>query len=255
MTENWTEIQRKYPTIGKGYSERGADMGRQEWKYTPIAPVRAIKLPLTDGGCYDPGGAYWGAPDNLYMATDGREFRLFERAENLNAAIVAFKRRAKDLGIHDLEIVPGDIGNWSLEQFADEFIQGYTEALLWTNEPEGLVESGEWSEKEGWSAEMIDAPSIELIKEICATFIQEGHEHLATLANDGIQPSTLGHDFWLSSGGYGCGYNDCDWGFHGDMLDKLSQSKPERYISIYHPDGVDFDEEVEIPEGCLIQVQ
>ena len=255
MIENWAEIQRKYPTITKGYSERGADMGRREWHYTPAAPVRSMKLPLTDGDCYDPGGAYWGSPDNLYMATDGIDFRLFERAENLNAAIVAFKRRAKDLGIRNLEIAPGDIGGWTLEQFTDEFIQGYTEALLWTNEPEGLVQSGEWSEKEGWNAEMLDAPSVELIKKTCVEFIQEGHEHLEALVNQGIEPSRLGHDAWLCIGGYGVGYDDRGWGEHGKALYALCRTKPERYITIYHPSGVEFDEEIEIPEGCLIQVQ
>jgi hypothetical protein len=255
VTENWGEIQRKYPTIDRGYSERGADMGRTEWKDAPVAPVRVVKLPLTDGGCYDPGGAYWGALDNLYMATDGAGFRLFTRADNLNAAIDIFKQRTKDLLGIDLEITPGEIGNWSLEQFTDEFIRGYTEALLWTNEPEGLVQSGQWFGEDNWSAEMIDAPSVELIKETCVEFIKEGHEHLAALANDGIQPSTLGHDFWLSSSRYGCGFNDCDWSSHGDMLYKLSRSKPERYVTIYHPSGVEFDEELELPEGCLIQVQ
>ena len=44
----------------KGYSERGADMGRCNQKEGKPERLHLQRLRRTDGGCYDTGGAYWG---------------------------------------------------------------------------------------------------------------------------------------------------------------------------------------------------
>ena len=73
----------KYPTIGKGYSARGADMGRSCYGFAQDCKprsVRLFRLPIDSGG-YDPGGAYWGIGGPLYCAVDDEgEFRRFMRA-------------------------------------------------------------------------------------------------------------------------------------------------------------------------------
>lgn len=80
---------RKYPTIDKGYSIRGADMGRADWNGEPQnKSVRVFHLPI-DGEGYDIGGAYWGLGEPLYCATDGLEFRRFVRARSRAEAIAA----------------------------------------------------------------------------------------------------------------------------------------------------------------------
>lgn len=51
-------------------SPRGAPMGRMSdpvgW-FDPEVPVYLDRVPFVDS-CYDQGGAYWGAPANLYCA-------------------------------------------------------------------------------------------------------------------------------------------------------------------------------------------
>lgn len=48
----------------------GAPMGRTSDSPGNIegAKLHLRRVPLVDGGCYDPGGAYWGAPNNLWCA-------------------------------------------------------------------------------------------------------------------------------------------------------------------------------------------
>lgn len=71
-----------YPTITKVDASRGAPMGRSNWTGIPEGRVILRKLPLTEG--YDPQGAYWGLPDNLYYALDeGGKFRKFVRADSV----------------------------------------------------------------------------------------------------------------------------------------------------------------------------
>ncbi len=59
------------PKLSKGYSIRGANMGRRTIRPPEGEPVGRVRLyhePLDSGG-YDSGGAYWGGPNNLYHCT------------------------------------------------------------------------------------------------------------------------------------------------------------------------------------------
>lgn len=78
-------------TLSKGYSTRGADMGRPNQipdDYTG-GRLRLTRLPFRDGA-YDQGGAYWGSPANLWCAwgesTDGEDLRVYVRADNRDSA-------------------------------------------------------------------------------------------------------------------------------------------------------------------------
>lgn len=97
----------KHPTLPKGYSERGADMGRSNTITEPDASVKfhLYRMPMSSDGCYDSGGAYWGAGSLqhgfMYHAYgDGSKERqeMFVRARNREEAkeeIRAEFRKAK----------------------------------------------------------------------------------------------------------------------------------------------------------------
>ena len=80
----------KYPKLSKGYSFRGAYMGRDDIVEEPNAPIKfhLYRMPMSPCGCYDSGGAYWGSGDFktgfMYHAYgDGPEFKneMFIRAK------------------------------------------------------------------------------------------------------------------------------------------------------------------------------
>lgn len=74
------------PTVGSTY---GAPMGRREITEEVVDDYELSKVELHDGA-YDQGGAYWGAPDNLYVAYAFVEgelmMRMFTRADSLRDA-------------------------------------------------------------------------------------------------------------------------------------------------------------------------
>lgn len=57
--------------LSKGYSYRGADMGRRNFCQVVESGAR-LKLHLQrlqlDSGGYDKGGAYWGHPNDIFVA-------------------------------------------------------------------------------------------------------------------------------------------------------------------------------------------
>ena len=79
----------------KAYSQYGASMGRPNFRdheNTEKLKFRLARVPLNNGG-YDPGGAYWGTPSNLYVAECETEdahscytTRFFLRASDRTAA-------------------------------------------------------------------------------------------------------------------------------------------------------------------------
>lgn len=97
---DFARIRKRYPTIGRGYDERGASMGRDHWRSEPAArSVRLFHLPIDSQG-YDPGGAYWGVGRRLYCATDCEEYRAFVRADSREDAI-------RELGIARVKLTRG----------------------------------------------------------------------------------------------------------------------------------------------------
>lgn len=77
----------------------GSQMGRRDTMHpgNETEPLRLQRVPFVDG-CYDRGGAYWGAPANLWCAwgdeigDDGDAVHVFVRANSraqAKASIVA----------------------------------------------------------------------------------------------------------------------------------------------------------------------
>lgn len=58
---------------------RGAPMGRLDRQPEEGERLWLARVPFIDG-CYDRGGAYWGAPANLWVAFGPSGSRLFVRA-------------------------------------------------------------------------------------------------------------------------------------------------------------------------------
>lgn len=56
----------KYPKLLKACDMRGASMGRRNTVEEPEAEIKfhLYKMPMSACGCYDSGGAYWGAGDH-----------------------------------------------------------------------------------------------------------------------------------------------------------------------------------------------
>ena len=74
----------------------GASMGRRDWRVDCETPCKfhLQRVRFVDG-CYDLGGAYWGAPADLWCAWDedppgcDEQARMFVRASNREAARAA----------------------------------------------------------------------------------------------------------------------------------------------------------------------
>jgi len=86
----------------KGYSERGAYMGRSEYGKPPAKPIiRLFRVTLIDG--YDNGGAYWGTGQQLWCAiadedsTGQEQYREFTRANNRREAMVRLGLKPEQL--------------------------------------------------------------------------------------------------------------------------------------------------------------
>ncbi len=70
-------------------------MGRSEWRDAPTVArsVRVFRVRINSQG-YDDGGAYWGIGNPLFCATDGRDYRMFTRADSRLCAIAEFRLSA-----------------------------------------------------------------------------------------------------------------------------------------------------------------
>ena len=77
----------QFPKVNCQY---GAPMGRPSYCDNPDARVQLFRVKLSGDGCYDDGGAYWGAGDwksQLYCARDkAGTVRVFTRAQDRAAA-------------------------------------------------------------------------------------------------------------------------------------------------------------------------
>lgn len=89
-----------------GYSNacsiRGAQMGRPEHlgDGTTKAKLHLEKVPMDRSGCYDPGGAYWGAGTQLYVAygdDENETVEMFTRASSREVAKALIRSRRKNI--------------------------------------------------------------------------------------------------------------------------------------------------------------
>ena len=97
----------KRPTLSRGYTQFGAQMGRYVCLDNRAEPVKfyLYAMPMSPCGCYDSGGAYWGCGSHaigwMYHAyadtAEGRQ-EVFVRAtcrERAKDAVLKVFRNAK----------------------------------------------------------------------------------------------------------------------------------------------------------------
>lgn len=214
-----------YPTIDKGYSEYGASMGRSAWRGHPEGKVTLYKLPIDQGG-YDPGGAYWGGPDNIYYAVDeGGQFRYFTRAKDIDEA----RRHIWDNAYQ---------GPLELDA-ALTMLGGYLTAALWAERADDSEDASDESFRDlNYSIAQVNEVSLREAEKDCREFLVQASEILPENPDyDG-----LGHCFWMSRQGHGTGFGDYSeqWGGRDNArkLSDLAYGFSEKYPYLNDNDEV-----------------
>ncbi len=210
----------EYPTITKVDGRYGAPMGREAWKEAPEGPVKLFRLPLEDGA-YDFGGAYWGAPDNLWCATDGSNFRAFVRAETKEEAEHEVLGLAARWGLRAPFIFEHDA--------LSDVVTGYIRCLFFTHEPDGDY-NAEWEDVD---ADDLSPEAFASIERDCTIFLKAAR--LKDLLSDKVDYETLGVDLFFSRHGHGCGLWDRPEMYgeeEGDKLDNIAKAMGETYPEV-----------------------
>jgi len=176
----------------KAYSAAGAQMGRpgSTQQADSVTWINIEQVPIHEG--YDPGGAYWGCGEPLFVAWgdgDDEEQVAFIRAANWSEARIRFK-----------EIFP----NAEEIPSINEFLTAYIEAALWSTSDDEEADRGEFLD-EYFGFEDLAPETLQEMQEDCQKFLTENQEDI------GDRQRRAGHDFWLTRNGHGCGFWDGDW--------------------------------------------
>lgn len=226
----------------KAYSERGASMGRVNTNGDPdFDGTLTIELVPLDSGGYDPGGAYWGAPDpnhgvhSLYTAYDANgEVDVYFRAKDREAAVK-----------HVLEAYPKAIIA-PVVGASDEFFASYVETALWSTtyaadndgnpvDPNDTANYSDIPLGDNFDRSDIDEETLAKMIADCDDFVNANAETLEKLKAAGHQTDErAGHNFWLNRNGHGAGFWDEVAGTHAlaPLFDKLSEAS-KAYGSFY----------------------
>lgn len=185
-----------------GDPSRGASMGRTSDLPTDTeATLHLRRVPLDSGG-YDPGGAYWGTPCDLYIAEaiEGGEGVRYLRAGSIEAARAEFPR-AK-FGEPDEAPGAGDLA---------DMVGGYLTAALFTStedDPDGNGASLDANYHTGNFAADTRAELAERVK----AFALENAPTLRACMAKGNDWAEAGRDLWFTSNGHGVGFWEVpDW--------------------------------------------
>jgi hypothetical protein len=234
-------------------SANGAPMGRPEYLPDPDTEVELqIEKVRFEDGDYDYGGAYWGAPANLWHAEgntkDGDMVLLFVRAPNMKAA--------KEAIIERLEGVAVTFSSSSNPINVEDALVSYMGCALWSStfndeEMSELVDIGD----DEVNDEFIDLDKYlsvdDLGPEIRSKMMDDIKSFLAKCKEQGLDldnwselrsrfeigedelvldGDNLGHNFWLSRNGHGTGFWDRGWGDLGKKLHEIAKSFGEVYL-------------------------
>ena len=182
----------------RGCSKYGASMGRgSDLASDTMAELTIRKVPLDQGG-YDPGGAYWGTPDNLYMVSDDDGRVSYSRGASFEAVKADFPHATWMFAT----ICEDDIS---------DMVSGYTECALWSTNDESDESGGEPLDANYNTSDLSPEALAEMTLD-CRLFVEFNALTLACLATvTNIDWSLIGHCFWLSRNGHGCGFGDGDF--------------------------------------------
>lgn len=214
----------------KGYSERGAQMGRREHRRPEEieGPVifEVTRVPLDAGG-YDPGGAYWGANIDgeighlWWYTTENGEVSEYIRAKDITDATNQIEAQFPGSGYcrpNNGEIDPHQL---------DEFTTAYIKCALWSshcNEEEDGDSGGPMMD-DRYSVDEISQECLKEMVQDCLDFRDSAQWLAVSKLTDRPDDSCAGHDFWLNRNGHGSGFWDGHWPDpHGDALSKWSKT-------------------------------
>jgi hypothetical protein len=201
----------------KGYTKYGADMGRMSDLASDTTATLILRhVPLTDG--YDPGGAYWGSPDDLYCVTDG-EHVAYQRG---TPETVRGKYPAATWTTPDVDVSEKDI---------EEMLDGYIECALWSSNDESDDNGGEPFDANYSADDLADEARAAMRADVEAF----ARKHAATIVKcfgfKRCDWSLAGHDLWLNRNGHGCGFWDGGWPKEeGKILDDACDELGECYL-------------------------
>lgn len=182
-----------------GCSIYGASMGRKSDlpnDYEGKVTLRAV--PLDQGG-YDPGGAYWGTPSNLYLLSDAKGRTHYLRADDFDSARRKVARAFPKVTIETpAEVTDADI---------DDMLEGYMECALWSS----IGDDDRPLDDTHNTSDIDDETKAEMRKD-CETFARANASALlACIGHGSCDWSRAGHDLWLTRNGHGANFLDGDW--------------------------------------------
>lgn len=189
----------------KGCSQYGASMGRgSDLPDGAEGTLQIRKVPLDQGG-YDPGGAYWGTPDNLYMVSDADGRVSYSRGASFDAVKARFPRATWDQTMSEDDLA--------------DMVSGYAECALWSSTGDDPDFEGDPQDNPGgvpldehFSTADLAPETLARMSADCAAFVKANADTLAALAAKGdLDWSRIGHDFWLTRNGHGAGFWDGDY--------------------------------------------
>ena len=192
----------------KGYTQYGAQMGRaSDLSFDTVATLVLRHVPLTDG--YDPGGAYWGTPDDLYHVTDGE-----------HDAYVRGTPETVRAGFPKAAWTPAE--GEPREQDVDEMLDGYIACALWSSNDESDDSGGEPLDRHYDESNLAPETRAAMRADV-ERFARDNAATIVPCFGFGrCDWSLVGHDFWLTRNGHGCGFWDGDW--PEDAGEKLSKA-------------------------------
>jgi hypothetical protein len=220
----------------RGCSRFGADMGRRSQIQGEPERLHLQALKMVDGD-YDTGAAYWDSDGTsiwcAFSPVDAEPIRVFVRATG--------REQAKAL---ILEQLPGD--GWSFFEptvlrFEDmgKMEKQYVVTAIWSTNDESTPEGGEPFDQNYTPAD-IDLESLAEMNADCQKFkaavLEDGEfcsQAAIKIAAGGstveqwLDTASVGHDFWLTKCGHGCGFwdGDYEWIYDGagDQLTKIAK--------------------------------
>lgn len=184
-------------------SKHGAPMGRSDCYDRPTATVKLFRVRMVDG-CYDAGGAYWGAGSPFYYwgagsplyAAIGDGFEWYRRAKDIEAARSALANAFPGLTIELPEVNP-------------DFLDGYIAAALWSS-----LDDADDPLDANYQPDDIAPETLAAMTEDCRKFLSECGSLIVGKCDKQTSCSEMeyaGHDFWLTRNGHGAGFWDGDW--------------------------------------------
>jgi hypothetical protein len=209
-------------TLNQLPSGLGAQFGRPEIHDIgdPHAPFVFLleRHPLMDG-CYDKGGAYWGGPDNFYVAQcsgniqgEHAEILMFLRAESHDEAKKKVRLKYPLAHFQSSEFTP--------------FVDGYVKAALLSTIGDSDDHKG-MPLDETYTLHDLSAECFQSMTESCKLFQDQNESLLSQAYNINYSQEQAGKDFWFDRCRHGSGFEHRDLGSVGKKLTEAASGWTE----------------------------